>query len=247
MTNLDVYYPRTKRNELDIAFSLRMTLTRIRTIVGLLSMAAMASSLNGSERPQLLDNERAFADRIKKACGWSDQGFVTRINEIKPDFITSLEAESDPEKVSWDHQRPFWKEIIRRYAETYEKIQRQANTQQKAIAINYRKEIQDLFAKRLELRGGGSVSWEMWMYLPGYVEWILGHINTESDRSPTDQELLQASLASFPFEMNLGTEKAVKGVISDLKRIEGKLPKKQAAFLRAEFDRFFSKEIPSAN
>jgi len=224
-----------------------MVLGQICQFAGLLSLAAMASPLHGGERLQLLDNERAFADRIKKVCGWGDQGFITRINEIRPDFITSLEAESDPEKVSWDHQRPFWKEIIRRYAETYEKIQRQANTQQKAIAINYRKEIQDLFAKRLELRGGGSVSWEMGMYIPGYVEWILGHINTESDRSPTDQELLQASLASFPFEMNPGTEKAVKGVISDLKRIEGKLPKKQAAFLRAEFHRFFSKEIPSAN
>jgi hypothetical protein len=224
-----------------------MVLGQICQFAGLLSLAAMASPLHGGERLQLLDNERAFADRIKKVCGWGDQGFITRINEIRPDFITSLEAESDPEKVSWDHQRPFWKEIIRRYAETYEKIQRQANTQQKAIAINYRKEIQDLFAKRLELRGGGSVSWEMWMYLPGYVEWILGHINTESDRSPTDQELLQASLASFPFEMNPDTEKAINGVISDLKRIEDKLPKKQALFLRAEFHRFFSKEIPSAN
>ncbi len=224
-----------------------MILGRIWTFAGLLSLAVMASSLNGGERPQLLDNERAFADRIKKACGWNDQGFVTRVNEIKSDFITTLEAESDPEKVSWDHQRPFWKEIIRRYAGTYEMTQKQANTQQKAIAINYRKEIQDLFAKRLELRGGGSVSWEMWMYLPGYVEWILGHINTESDRSPTDQELLQASLASFPFEMNPGTEKAVMGVISDLKRIESKLPPKQAAFLRIEFQRFFLNKIPSAN
>ena len=247
MTDLELSYTRTTSKELDIGFSFRRTFTRIWTIVGLLSMAAIASSLQGGEKPQLLDNERAFADRIKKVCGWDDQGFVSRINEIKPDFITSLEAESDPEKVSWDHQRPFWKEIIRRYAETYEKIQRQANNQQKAIAINYRKEIQDLFAKRLELRGGGSVSWEMGMYIPGYVEWILGHINTEAERTPTDQELLQASLASFPLEMNPGAEKAVKGVISDLKRIEGKLPKKQAAFLRAEFHRFFSKEIPSAN
>ena len=212
-----------------------------------MALITLTSTLQGTETLQLLDNKQAFAERIKKVCGWDDQGFVTRINEIKPDFITSLEAESDPEKVSWDHQRPFWKEIIRRYAGTYEMIQKQANNQQKAIAIKYRKEIQDLFAKRLELRGGGSVSWEMWMYLPGYVEWILGHINTESDRSPTDQELLQASLASFPFEMNPGTEKAVKGVISDLKRIEGKLPPKQAVFLRAEFHRFFSKEIPSAN
>ena len=180
---------------------------RIWTFVGLLSMAAMASSLHGGDRPQLLDNERAFVDRIKKVCGWNDQGFVTRINEISPDFINGLEAESDPEKVSWDHQRPFWKEIIRRYAETYEKAQKRVNDQQKIVAAKYRKEIQDLFTKRLELRGGGSVSWEMWMYLPGYVEWILGHINTESDRSPTDQELLQASLASFPFEMNPGTER----------------------------------------
>jgi hypothetical protein len=224
-----------------------MILGRIWTFAGLLSLAVMASSLNGGERPQLLDNERAFADRIKKACGWNDQGFVTRINEIKPDFITRLEAESDAEKVSWDHQRPFWKEIIRRYAGTYEMIQKQANNQQKAIAINYRKEIQDLFAKRLELRGGGSVSWEMWMYLPGYVEWILGHINTQSEQSPTDQELLKASLASCPYEMNPGAEKAIKGVISDLKKIEAKLAPKQAAFLRAEFHRFFSKEIPSAN
>lgn len=224
-----------------------MILARIWLLAGLLLLATLTSHLQGGEKPQFLDNKLAFTDRIKRVCGWDDQGFVTRINEVRPDFITSLEAESDPEKVSWDHQRPFWKEIIRRYAGTYEMIQKQANNQQKAIAIKYRKEIQDLFAKRLELRGGGSVSWEMWMYLPGYVEWILGHINTESDRSPTDQELLQASLASFPFEMNPGTEKAVKGVISDLKRIEGKLPKKQAAFLRAEFHRFFSKEIPSAN
>lgn len=224
-----------------------MILARIWLFAGLLLLATLTSHLHGGEKPQLLDNKLAFTDRIKKVCGWDDQGFVTRINEVGPDFITSLEAESDPEKVSWDHQRPFWKEIIRRYAGTYEMIQKQANNQQKAIAIKYRKEIQDLFAKRLELRGGGSVSWEMWMYLPGYVEWILGHINTESDRSPTDQELLQASLASFPFEMNPDTEKAINGVISDLKRIEGKLPPKQAVFLRAEFHRFFSKEIPSAN
>ena len=132
-----------------------MVLGRIWKFAGLLSLAAMASSIHGGERPQLLDNERAFADQIKKVCGWDDQGFVTSINEIKPDFITSLEAESDPEKVSWDHQRPFWKEIIRRYAETYEKIQRQANNQQKIVASKYRKEIQDLFAKRHNLRGGG--------------------------------------------------------------------------------------------
>jgi len=210
-------------------------------------LASLALPARSGEKPQLLDNERAFADRIRKTCGWNDQGFVTRINEINPDFITSLEAESDPEKVSWDHQRPFWKEIIRRYAETYEKIQRQANNQQKIVASKYRKEIQDVFAKRHDLRGGGSVSWEMGVYIPGYVEWILGHINTEAERPPTDQELLQASLASFPFEMNPGAEKAVKGVISDLKRLEGKLPPKQAAFLRAEFYRFFSKEIPSTN
>lgn len=210
-------------------------------------MAPMASSLHGGDRPQLLDNDRAFVDRIKKVCGWNDQGFVTRINEISPDFINGLEAESDPEKVSWDHQRPFWKEIIRRYAETYEKVQKRVNDQQKIVAAKYRKEIQDLFAKRLELRGGGSVSWEMWMYLPGYVEWILGHINTQSEQSPTDQELLQSSLTSCPYETNSGTEKAIKVVISNLKDIETKLPAKQAAFLRAEFQRFFSKEIPSAN
>ena len=226
-----------------------MVLGRIWKFAGLLSLAAIASSIHGGERPQLLDNERAFADQIKKVCGWDDQGFVTRINEIKPDFITSLEAESDPEKVSWDHQRPFWKEIIRRYAETYEKIQRQANNQQKIVASKYRKEIQDLFAKRHNLRGGGSVSWEMGMYIPGYVEWILGHINTVAERPPTDQELLKSSLTSYPFDVNPGAEneKVIKGVISDLKRLEGKLPPKQAAFLRAEFHRFFLKEIPSAN
>jgi len=216
-------------------------------LMSVIFLASLALPARSGEKPQLLDNERAFADRIRKTCGWNDQGFVTRINEINPDFITSLEAESDPEKVSWDHQRPFWKEIIRRYAETYEKIQRQANNQQKIVASKYRKEIQDVFAKRHDLRGGGSVSWEMGVYIPGYVEWILGHINTEAERPPTDQELLQASLASFPFEMNPGAEKAVKGVISDLKRLEGKLPPKQAAFLRAEFYRFFSKEIPSTN
>lgn len=87
------------------------------------------------------------------------------------------------------------------------------------------------------------------MYLPGYVEWILGHINSEAELPPTDQELLKTSLASYPFDMNPASEseKALQGVISDLKKIEAKLPSKQAAFLRAEFHRFFSKEIPSAN
>lgn len=214
-----------------------------------MALVTLTSTLQGTETLQLLDNKQAFADRIKKVCGWNDQGFVTRINEIKPDFIAGLEAESDPEKVSWDHQRPFWKEIIRRYAETYEVIQKQANNQQKAIAIKYRKEIQDLFAKRLELRGGGSVSWEMWMYLPGYVEWVLGHMNSQTEPPPTDAELLKTSLALYPFDMNPSSEseKALKGVISDLKKIEAKLPPKQAAFLRAEFHRFFLKEIPSAN
>ena len=124
-----------------------MILARIWLFAGLLLLATLTSHLHGGEKPQLLDNKLAFTDRIKKVCGWDDQGFVTRINEVGPDFITSLEAESDPEKVSWDHQRPFWKEIIRRYAETYEMIQKQANNQQKAIAIKYRKEIQDLFAR----------------------------------------------------------------------------------------------------
>lgn len=222
---------------------------RLWQAVGFIVTAMLATPSQAAEKPQLLNNERAFADRIKKVCGWNDQGFVTRINEIKPDFITGLEAESDPEKVSWDHQRPFWKEIIRRYAETYEMIQKQANNQQKAIAIKYRKEIQDLFAKRLELRGGGSVSWEMWMYLPGYVEWVLGHMNSQTEPPPTDEELLKTSLALYPFDMNppSESEKALNGVISDLKRIEAKLPPKQAAFLRAEFHRFFLKEIPSAN
>ena len=214
-----------------------------------MALVTLTSTLQGNETLQLLDNKRAFADRIRRTCGWNDQGFVTRINEINPDFFASLEAESDPEKVSWDHQRPFWKEIIRRYAETYEMIQKQANNQQKAIAIKYRKEVQDLFAKRLELRGGGSVSWEMWMYLPGYVEWVLGHMNSQTEPSPTDQELLKTSLALYPFDINPSSEneKALKGVISDLKKIEAKLPPKQAAFLRAEFHRFFLKEIPSAN
>jgi hypothetical protein len=232
-----------------LPFALKFLGMRLWQAVGFIVTAMLATPSQAAEKPQLLNNERAFADRIKKVCGWNDQGFVTRINEIKPDFITGLEAESDPEKVSWDHQRPFWKEIIRRYAETYEMIQKQANNQQKAIAIKYRKEIQDLFAKRLELRGGGSVSWEMWMYLPGYVEWVLGHMNSQTEPPPTDEELLKTSLALYPFDMNPSSEseKALKGVISDLKRIEAKLPQKQAAFLRAEFHRFFLKEIPSAN
>lgn len=212
-------------------------------------LASLALPARSGEKPQLLDNERAFADRIRKTCGWNDQGFVTRINEINPDFFASLEAESDPQKVVWDQQRPFWKEIIRRYAEAYEKVQKQANDRREISAAKFRTQIQDVFAKRLKLRGGGSVSWEMWMYLPGYVEWILGHINSETELPPTDQELLKTSLASYPFDMNPASEseKALQGVISDLKKIEAKLPSKQAAFLRAEFHRFFSKEIPSDN
>lgn len=218
-------------------------------VVGFILTTTMATFAQAADKPQLLDNERAFADRIKKVCGWNDQGFVTRINEINPDFITSLEAESDPEKVSWDHQRPFWKEIIRRYAEAYEKAQKQANDRREISATKFRTQIQDVFAKRLKLRGGGSVSWEMWMYLPGYVEWVLGHMNSQTEPSPTDQELLKTSLALYPFDMNpySESEKALRGVISDLKKIEAKLPPKQAAFLRAEFHRFFLKEIPSAN
>lgn len=218
-------------------------------VVGFILTTTMATFAQAADKPQLLDNERAFADRIKKVCGWNDQGFVTRINEINPDFITSLEAESDPEKVSWDHQRPFWKEIIRRYAEAYEKAQKQANDRREISATKFRTQIQDVFAKRLKLRGGGSVSWEMWMYLPGYVEWVLGHMNSQTEPSPTDQELLKTSLALYPFDMNPSSEseKALRGVISDLKKIEAKLPSKEAAFLRAEFHRFFLKEIPSAN
>jgi hypothetical protein len=232
-----------------LPFALKFLGMRLWQAVGFIVTAMLATPSQAAEKPQLLNNERAFADRIKKVCGWNDQGFVTRINEIKPDFITGLEAESDPEKVSWDHQRPFWKEIIRRYAKTYEKAQKQVNDQQRIAASKYRKEIQDLFAKRLELRGGGSVSWEMWMYLPGYVEWVLGHMNSQTEPPPTDEELLKTSLALYPFDMNPSSEseKALKGVISDLKRIEAKLPQKQAAFLRAEFHRFFLKEIPSAN
>jgi len=214
-----------------------------------MALVTLTSTLQGTETLQLLDNEKAFADRIKKACGWNDQGFVSRINEINPDFFASLEAESNPQKVVWDQQRPFWKEIIRRYADTYEMLQKQANDRRVISAAKFRSQIQDLFAKRLKLRGGGSVSWEMWMYLPGYVEWILGHISSETELPPTDQELLKTSLASYPFDMNPAaeSEKALQGVISDLKKIEAKLPSKQAAFLRAEFHRFFSKEISSAN
>jgi len=213
-------------------------------LMSVIFLASLALPARSGEKPQLLDNERAFADRIRKTCGWNDQGFVTRINEINPDFFASLEAESDPQKVVWDQQRPFWKEIIRRYAEAYEKVQKQANDRREISATKFRTQIQDVFAKRLKLRGGSSVSWEMWMYLPGYVEWILGHISSETELPPTDQELLKTSLASYPFDMNPAaeSEKALQGVISDLKKLrQSYLPSRQLFFVPSSIG-FFQKK-----
>ena len=201
-----------------------------------------------SPRPALVDNERVLIERIKQVAGWDKKGFVVRINEVPGDFLSRLEKDSFPERLPDEEQATFWKIVIRRYAEAYEKAQKQANDRNQPGAAKLRKQIQDLFAKRLEMRGGGSVSWEMWMYLPGYVEWILGHMDSGGDRSPSDQQLMRETLASYPLDLNPDAEnkERVARVIADLKQIESKLAAPQAHYLRNEFVRFFKKETPSS-
>lgn len=195
---------------------------------------------------QILNNERLFSDRIKKACGWGEEGFITRINEVDADFLTQIQNESDPEKVLWDREMVFWKEVNKRYGLVYEKTQREMNNLRGIGTTQWREPLLEIFSKRLELRGGGSVSQEMWMYLPGHIEWILGHMETGEARPPTHQQLFQNTLEAYPF--HLGYDSSAKNklanIISDLKNLESKMPMQQAAFVRAEFERFFRKEIP---
>lgn len=176
-------------------------------------------------------------------------GFVTRINEVPADFLLMLEEDSYPERLAEEEQATYWKVVIRRYAEAYEKTQMQANDRNHSIPARLRKQIQDLFAKRLEMRGGGSISWGRWMYLPGYLEWVLGHIESGKSQPMSDKELSKTWMGSHPFDLNpdSSTEKRLTEVITELKRTEAKLPTTQAQFLRSEFYRFFLKETPSSN
>lgn len=130
-----------------------------------------------ASRVPLVENETALAARIKQAAGWNDKGFVKRVSELPPDLLEEVEAESDPDRVSWDRQGPFWKEVLQRVANNYKKCQEQANAKRGLAAARIRNEIEHLFARRLTLRGGGSASWEMWVYLPSHVDWIIGHMD----------------------------------------------------------------------
>jgi len=199
-----------------------------------------------SQDDQILNNERAFSNRIKKACGWGPEGFLKRINEVDAEFLAKIESESDPEKVLWDREMVFWKEVLKRYGSVYEKTQRKQNNLREISTTKWREPLMDIFAKRLELRGGGSVSQEMWMYLPGYIEWILGHMETGEAKPPTHEQLFQDTLQGYPFHLGLdpSAKNRVAKVLSDLKHLESQMPARQAAFVRAEFERFFTKEIP---
>ena len=198
------------------------------------------------QKDQILNNERAFSDRIKEACGWGPDGFVTRINEVDGDFLSQIESESDPEKVLWDQELVFWKEVNRRYAEVYEKTQRQLNNLREIDSTQWREPLLDIFSRRLALRGGGSVSQEMGMYLPGYVEWMLGHMGTAEAKPPSHQQLFQETMNSYPFDLgpNPTLRNELLAIISELQKLESKLPPRQAAFVRAEFYRFFKNETP---
>ena len=224
-----------------------MNFVKVFTSLMLLSFCCGAEQ--ESPRPALVDNERVLIERIKQVAGWDKKGFVVRINEVPGDFLSRLEKDSFPERLPDEEQETFWKIVIRRYAEAYEKAQRQANDRNQPGPANFCKQIQDLFAKRLEMRGGGSVSWEMWMYLPGYVEWVLGHIESGKSQPMSNEELLKTWMGSHPFDLNpdSSTEKRLAEVITELRRIEAKLPPTQAQFLRSEFYRFFLKETPSPN
>lgn len=198
------------------------------------------------QKDQILNNERAFSDRIKEACGWGADGFITRINEVDADFLGQILAESDPEKVLWDRETGFWMEVVKRYGAIYEKTQREQNHLKDISTAQWREPLLDIFSRRLELRGGGSVSQEMWLYLPGHIEYILGHMETGEARPPTHQQLFQETMQGHPFHLGIdpSAENRVAKVLSDLKGLETQMPARQAAFVRAEFDRFFKKEIP---
>ena len=94
------------------------------------------------------------------------------------------------------------------------------------------------------MRGGGSASATMWIFLPGLVEWIIGHEDMESGRPISDSDLLEFSTNSYPFNIKPDPIMKVKldEIISELIKIEAQLPSHQAAFLRSEFVRFFAKD-----
>jgi len=221
--------------------------TRIQQKTPITESASGATSKQLETRPLIpiadrstLYNDEAFTRQLKQVCGWNERGFIERVDEAPVDFFNAGTSGSGNDEVPGN----FWKEVARRYGEVYLKAQRHSNDQRKLITEILRKEIEDLFARRLGLRGGGSTSATMWIFIPGLVEWIIGHEDMETDRPISDSDLLEFSMNSYPFNMNPDPIMKVKldEIISDLKKIEAQLPPHQAAFLRSEFVRFFAKD-----
>jgi hypothetical protein len=206
-----------------------------------LAVTQLQNSLKASE---VLNSPKALGQQVKKIAGWNSEGFVLRITDIPPDLLNQLEAQSDPAAVKWDQQGPFWKEIIKRISVTYRTLQREVNVARNLPANKLRGKIQDVFGRLLQMRGGGSVSWEMGVNLEPHVEWIIGHMDSgKNEIAQSDEKLLQQLLRAYPFSVNGASatdKRRVAEIISDLRSVEESLTPQQGAFLRREFAKFFA-------
>jgi hypothetical protein len=165
-----------------------------------------------------------------------EKGLLVKPGDIDP--------EENPKLKALDEKFPtLWKRISQSIAENYVATFKPFNDANSSNAAKMRPHLTDAFMKTMKLRGGGSASASLGVYLPAQVEWMIGNVGRKQREPMADEafvsRLAQAIIVGYPGnESKLRNE--LKPVLKAIKQAEALLNRNQVGFVRAEFLAYFA-------
>ena len=165
---------------------------------------------------------------------WTARGYKVPPREIA--------FEKNPKLAKLDDKwGTLWKQIELAISRAYESRQAALNNQQ-ARNKQLRPVLQGAFKSAVELRGGGSASASLNVYSDAHTEWILANVpETANVAYLSDDELARRLKEQFEGLSDRPLSE-YKQVASRLGKLEPVLNKQQAAFVRAEFLKYFNND-----
>ena len=169
--------------------------------------------------------------------------------DLIPHYLTKQGFNVAPQKIDYDNYPKLepllerwptlWKSVQATIAEEYEKRQREVNDKNRPNARKWRKILKDSFDEACSLRGGGSMTAELYTYSGAYSEWLISQYHPVSDPYLSDDEIAKKLKKDFEglSRADLASFQKVATHLSGLDRF---LAKPEAAFIRKEFVAYFN-------
>ena len=172
-------------------------------------------------------------------------------SELLPSYWTARGYKVPPRQIAYDENAQLakldekwstlWKQIQLAISQEYESRQAELNNK---LPRNkqLRPVLRGAFQGAVELRGGGSASASLHVYSGAHTEWILANIpETGQVAYLSDDELARQLKEQFQ-DLSDRPLSDYKQAVGRLRKLEPALNKQQAAFVRAEFLKYFNDE-----